>query len=478
MIDFRKIYFGCADADTEAERNPDTFKRVFFDPSNYLEELISGDKFILSGRKGDGKTAYGAQINLISAANDIYTYQRSLNNFNNTIFTKIKTYETFGGNPYISFWKCVLMIECVRMVYKYEPHIDVSSFINITDALSSAGFLAKDSDISVTVTKLVEADSVLSLKAIFQHSRKYVRSEDLRGAEQIYSAIKNSIENIYLQKRFILILDGLDDILNNAEYKSEIISGLIRAVEEINRVFRKTTLSIKIIILIRDDILNLCRDPNLSKIRRDSGIRLSWTIQNDPHDSSLIKLVSKRINEVHTSETPFLDMWRELFPEKIGTKNSLDYMLDNIIYRPRDILQFFIEVQRDFTPGKRVSEEKFKAALSRYSEDYFVDAMKDEITGFFPNDAVSRLPTILSKMGSRYFYPAEVEEECRQHPEFQDVSALMMLDRLFVAGYLGQLRPREMKDFPVFSYRNPHEVFHKDHQCILHRGLSRALTIY
>ena len=66
MIDISKVYFGCADANTEAERSPQTFKKVFFDPHDYLEELTNGDRYILRGRKGDGKTAYGAQISLTS----------------------------------------------------------------------------------------------------------------------------------------------------------------------------------------------------------------------------------------------------------------------------------------------------------------------------------------------------------------------------------------------------------------------------
>ena len=75
----------------------------------------------------------------------------------------------------------------------------------------------------------------------------------MHGAEEIYAAIKNSIKDVYINARFLLIIDGLDDILNNTEFKAEIITGLIRAVDEINRVFKKTTLSIKVLILIRDD---------------------------------------------------------------------------------------------------------------------------------------------------------------------------------------------------------------------------------
>ena len=477
MINLKEVYFGCADANTEAERNPTVFQKVFFDPHGYMNELIYGDKYILRGRKGDGKTAYGAQIKLTASGNDIYAYQRSLSNFNNTTFAEIKTYDNLGGNPYISFWKCVLLIECVGMIHKYEPNIQVSGFIDIFDALNKRGFLAEDNDISVTVTKLVEADSSLNVKSFFQHHRKYAREEELRGAEQIYSAIKRSIQNVYLEKRFVLIIDGLDDILNNSEFKSEIITGLIRAVEELNQIFKKTTLSIKTIILIRDDILNLCRDPNLSKIVRDSGIRLSWEILDSPYDSDLIGLVSKRMDEQLGIEKSFAQVWNDVFPDNIGGRPTLDYVLDNIIYRPRDILQFFIEIQKEFIPGRKLTVDKVQTALARYSDEYFVDAMRDELTGFFPDSAVTVLPTILSKMGTRYFYLSGFEHECSQYPEFQEVSPRQVLEKLFTAGYIGQHRPREKMDYTVFSYRNLRETFHAEHECILHRGLTRALTI-
>ncbi len=477
MFDFKKIYFGCTDANTEAERNPLTFNRVFFDPHDHLEELINGDKFILRGRKGDGKTAYGAQINLVGPTINTYVHQRSLDNFNNTVFAEIKTYDNLGGNPYISFWKCILIIECVAMIYKYEPNIQTAGFVNIVDTLSRYGFLATDNDISVTVTKLVEANSVLNLKDVFQHSKKYSREIELRGAEQIYSAIRNSIQNIYLTKRFLLIIDGLDDILNSAEFKAEIITGLIRAVEDINRAFKTTTLSIKTIVLIRDDILNLCRDPNLSKIVRDSGIRLSWAIQDNPYESDLIKLVEKRVDDASGENGSFLQMWREVFPEVIGTKDTLEYILENMIYRPRDILQFFLEVQKEFVPNRPLTVDKIQTALSRYSDEYFVDAMRDELTGFFPNETVTLLPDVLSKMGTRYFYTSEFQTECKNYTEFENVSPRLILEKLFASGYIGQHRPREGVDYTVFSYRNLREKFNPDHECIVHRGLTRALTI-
>lgn len=105
MISFENVFFGYADAATEAERNPSGFQKAFYDPNNYVQELVCGDKFLLRGRKGDGKTAYSEQIKLTEGDLNIHAYPKSLNNFNDQVFSQIKTVRNLGGNPYITFWK-------------------------------------------------------------------------------------------------------------------------------------------------------------------------------------------------------------------------------------------------------------------------------------------------------------------------------------------------------------------------------------
>ena len=478
LINLRDIYFGCSDADTEAERKPEIFKKVFFDPHNYLEDLLRGNRFMLRGRKGDGKTAFSAQMQLIADSLNIYACKKSLNNFNNVTFSEIKSYDALGGNPYISFWKCIILIEYVGMIVKFEPNVQTPDFVSIVSSLNEKGFISVDNDIALTIKKLVETDSTLNIKNAFQHQRKYGIETHLCGAEEIYRAVRDSIKNIYLAKSFALLIDGLDDILINSEFKPEIITGLIRAINEINSVFNHTTLRIKTIIFIRDDILALCRDPNLSKITRDSSIHLSWTIDGDPFDSDLLQLVEKRVVEATGGCNSLENVWSEIFPPYIGSKPSVEYVLDNIIYRPRDILQFFIEVQKEFQPGQKITIDKLQTVLEKYSDEYFVDAMEDELTGFFPNEVVTHLPDVLMQMGSQYFYQDQFQKECSNYTAFTGVSTTSILERLFNAGYIGQHRPKTKNDdYTVFSYRNPREKFVPEHECIVHRGLRRALTI-
>jgi len=77
---------------------------------------------------------------------------------------------------------------------------------------------------------------------------------------------------------YYLIIDGLDDILINSDrvFQSTVLTGLLRAADEINTKFIHATLHLKILIMMRSDILNLCIDPNLQKIKDDSCINLSW----------------------------------------------------------------------------------------------------------------------------------------------------------------------------------------------------------
>lgn len=478
MNSIKEVNFGYADAITEAERSPENFSLSFFDPHEYLQELVQGTRFIVCGKKGDGKSAFGAKLRLMEETTNYKTYLRTLNNFNNLIFEKIQSYEKLGGNPYISFWKCVLMIETIKMLNKHDPYIQEENYLQIFDALNRKGFLDLDIDISMTISKLVESDTSFRIKYFFKQGKKKEYTEELKGSEQIYCAISNAIKTLYLKNSYFLIIDGLDDILSSTEFKSEIITGLLRASNEINSYFMRQTLNLKIIILIRTDIMDICRDPNLSKLKRDSAINLSWRVGENPFSSDLFLLVQKRFEVALKRKIDLEEMWEEIFPASINEKRSVEYVLENLIYRPRDILQLFIEVQRECEHGERLSEDQLQSVLYSFS-DYFLGAMLDDLTGFFPNEAVTSLPDVLSKLGNQYFYPKDFYNVCSQYKVFDGIVLSDILNKLFLDGYIGQHRPRDMreKDYTVFKFRNSREKFQEDHECIIHRGLQRALTI-
>lgn len=479
MGNFKEVFLGCADSDTEAERNPKMFQTSFFDPDNNIEELLWGHKYIVSGRKGDGKSAYSAQINLLEDKLNICTAKKSLNNFNNITFEKLNTYKNLGGNPYISFWKCVLMIETVKLINEKQKIVSEQHYTALVESLRGTGLLETE-DIARTITKLVETNTSFNLKSVIGRGKKREFETLLQGTEEIYLTIRKIIQNLYFgESKNYLLVDGLDDILSVENFDAKVITGLIRACDEINKYFHKTTLSLKIIVFARTDILSICRDTNFSKILRDSSIELSWKIDDisEASSSPLLQLVKRRFDNAWGAQSSFLDVWDQIFQPIESSKSSLEYVLENIIYRPRDILQFMLEAQKAYNYGYKISEPMLQSILYNYSNSYFVSAMLDELTGFFPDEAVTILPTVLSKIGQQYFSVEDFKTECSKHKEFDEVDATELLAKMFNDGYIGQHRPKEIKDYTVFKYRNSRETFVEEHECIIHRGLMRSLTI-
>lgn len=478
--DLTKAFFGDSDANTEKNRNPQKFEKSFYDPHNYLYELLDEYKFVVSGRKGDGKSAYSAKICLMSeqSSSQVKAVSRSLSNFNNVTFSKLKTYKNLGGNPYISLWKCILMIETVNMIESFQSNIQANSYCSILSALDDAGLLEND-NVSNTIDTLVETNTSLNIKDLISHGKRKQTASVLSGAEQIYSSIYKAIKTVYMGDiHYYLIIDGLDDILINSDriFQSTVLTGLLRAADEINTKFIHETLHLKILIMMRSDILNLCVDSNIQKIKDDSCINLSWKIDDNLYESDLVKLVEKRLNITNDREIDFEEYWNSIFPQLVGTKPSFEYMLENIIYRPRDILRFFKESQMKFK-NRRYTIDEFEMLLTDYSENYFLDAMKNELAGFFPDEIVNKLPEIISKLGSQYFYMHDVEKIINADSSLASINVYNLLDKLFNAGYIGQHRPRDIQNYTVFKYRNPHETFHENDECIIHRGLQRALSL-
>lgn len=187
--------------------------------------------------------------------------------------------------------------------------------------------------------------------------------------------------------------------------------------------------------------------------------------------------MKRRFDNAWGAQSSFLDIWDQIFQPIESSKSSLEYVLENIIYRPRDILQFMLEAQKAYNYGYKISEPMLQSILYNYSNGYFVSAMLDELTGFFPDEAVTILPTVLSKIGQQYFSVEDFKTECSKHKEFDEVDSTELLAKMFNDGYIGQHRPKEIKDYTVFKYRNPRETFVEEHECIIHRGLMRSLTI-
>lgn len=475
------VEFGTSDAETELIRSPQIFDKAFFDPHNYIDELVNSYRFIVSGRKGDGKSAYLAKLKRIAAEEDsLETIGVSLERLNSKFFEKFTDQDLIGGKRYVPMWKCILLLELVKYFELRGFQIQRPNYNSLVEALNRMGLLHGDS-LEETITKLDATDISINVRDWVSYGKHIEKEVIIRGANQIYGILAEELQSAYLGKtKFRMVLDGLDDILRNKEFSIEIITGLIRAANEINNFFHKRTLNFKIIVLIRSDILDKCRDPDISKIKLASRINLSWKPGSGTYDSDLAKLILARFQMQGDNRT-FMQIWHSYFPYQIDGKDSLAYMLENTLFKPRDMLMFFSVAQSMIGDcDRQLSEYEFKLLLTQYSEEYFVGHMQDELTGFLPDEAINELQAVISKIGIRRFSYDAFAEEMSQHKEFDNILPEDVLKLLFERGYIGQFRKRPdhpKEEFLFQTHINPSAKYEKEDDCVLHRGLIRAFGV-
>ena len=290
----------------------------------------------------------------------------------------------------------------------------------------------------------------------------------------------SGIKDICLdEQKLVIIIDGVDDILRFKKNQLNIISSLVRSIDYINDLMNGL-LPIKIILLIREDILSNFTDPDLNKIKRDESINISWFDRQD----ELKELVNLRFMFSGIPQNSLSTHWGELFPKYIKDKDSWTYILDFTLGKPRDILQFLKCCQELYPDSESLNFSEVSKVLKYYARNYFIEEMKNEITGFISDSFILSLPGILQSLGNRSFSFSEflmaaINQIHTNQPD--ELESKKMLQLLFDAGYLGQLYKslgkNGAKTSVIFKYRNPTAQIDYSQKFLTHRGIFRGLDI-
>ena len=232
--------------------------------------------------------------------------------------------------------------------------------------------------------------------------------------------------------------------------------------------------NIKLLLFIREDIINQITDPDLNKIKRDGSIKLSWVDNTD----DLKQIAELRFKLTGQSEN---DHWNRIFPNELQGKNSWDALLEHTLYKPRDILQFLCVCQELYPDNDKLTFSEMKSAIKKYSSDYFIEEMKNELSGYIDDILINSLPSTFQRLGSRSFtfekFMQVINEQSNSKTyKEQDVRQLVLI--LFESGYVGQLINGSFgKTSVVFKYRNPSAMIDYNEKMIIHRGIQKGLSI-
>lgn len=477
---FKEFSFGFADAEKEFSRSIDIIENAYYDPNDYVEKIINGYHFLVMGRKGVGKTALGAKIESVSQKNNMFTvYRINLSDFDYSTFRKLGSAKEGGGFKYTTSWKSILLLA----LYKHLSDIEFEGYdkidlLEMIEKLKKLG-LIPDTNLTKVVKIIAKNGFNVSIPLVGELGKDSAEKEVVvKSASEISEVLTEVLLNSdILLPKIIIIIDGLDDVLRLKTKNLEIVSGLLRTCDYLNELFIKQNFKIKFVLLARKDIIGACNDPDLNKITRDSGLEIEW-VQNtndEMNASSLMEIVKLRFDNSSVDGKSIA--WTDVFMNKATKrKTSWKYLLENTLQRPRDIIQFLVECQKLYPELEKLDSEEFLFAMGKYSENYFYEELKNELSGFVPDEHTEKLSMIFSALGKTAFTYNEwlgmvevtlLNEEQLKH----------MLYVLFERGYVGQLRLRHGEVFPVFKYREPFEHMILGDKFILHNGLRRVFNL-
>ncbi len=475
---FSEYKFGYADATKELMITPEIFELAFYDPHDILHKLTNSWKYMLVGRKGVGKSAFSAKIQYSAKHNgNSIAVSMFLGEFEYATFSKASSdSDLVGTRKYLDAWNFIILQNIVKVLYQNMEIKEVQQLNEVVDLLDKVGF-------PITNTFKTTVNSVSRLKVgtnvgVFdaayekEFGCKPISFSDRIGS--ISERIQNVVSSIYLPQKLFLLIDGVDDILRIKKNQLEILSSLIRSVDSLNQTFYQQKTNIKLLLFIREDIINQITDPDLNKIKRDGSIKLSWV----DNTRDLKQIAEMRFGLTMEDNK---DIWYKIYPKELSGKDSWEALLEHTLYKPRDVLQFLCICQELYPNNEALSYSEMKNAIKKYSSDYFIEEMKNELSGYVDDALINIMPSILQRLGSTSFTFEKLmqvineQANVKQYSE-QDIKWLVLT--LFEAGYIGQLLSgNNGRQSVVFKYRNPAAMIDYSQKLIIHRGIQKGLGV-
>ena len=158
--------------------------------------------------------------------------------------------------------------------------------------------------------------------------------------------------------KFVILFDDLDQGWDNSAASNQLILGLLRAASILNGKSQ----NIFPITFLREDVYSLLMPltQHADKYRNIEQIR--WDKE------TLEKMLNSRIefNRGVNKAEPVLDLFKSVFPETIGTSNTMNWLVDRTLNRPRELLQLS-RLYTESVDSEQPSDSLLKASESGYS---------------------------------------------------------------------------------------------------------------
>ncbi len=423
MLDLTKIDLGKDEAEQDEK-----LKDYFLKTDSY-NKALSGEKTIIIGRKGSGKSAIFKLLSDELSHENVIVIKITPDQYS---WSALKDYQEKGILPEqanTNAWKLTILS---AIVWKLN---DLGLISNKSKLKDYYNFM-KD---SFTPNKNKDNwffNIVNKVKSLLKGIKtQWISFEDtpsvatpLKIIEEIRTLLINELQ--YFQADIRVIIDRLDDSWDASEESKNIIIGLLKASNELNSITKNR---IKIITFLRSDIYDNLFFDDQDKLRQNEET-LFWDAE------SLKKIIIERVRVSLDLKDSEEDIWKSLFSEKLyrSRAKAEKYIIDRTFKRPRDMLSFvrFCISQAIKKGHKQIESEdtrmaeeenyspsKYKDLIIEYKKQLpFIKELLDSFSGCSHRLTQDNLTKHISK-----FYD---DNNFKGNPK-------IMINNLFVMGVIG-----------------------------------------
>lgn len=451
----------------------------YFYHTRVVDQILTGRKAYVIGRKGTGKTAISEH--LVAASVDFFTVKLTFKNFPFNNLYKLKDSGFTPPNQYITLWKYVIYSSACRLMindHGVDPLVRQRLEKIFNDDIERALPRAVDRwtgvkfDLKVLGTGLgVGID-----RGKVDDDGDWVQKVDV--LERFLAS--------HLNNKYVILFDELDedykDVISPEKHKqyTELLTGLFKAAQDVRSKFSGR--EFYPVIFLRDDIYDILVDPDKNKWV-DFKADLGW------NEDSLKNLLAFRISRAISPDAkilPFESAWGLLFTGggvKYGNmkKKNLHpftYITRSSQLRPRDYIKY-IQICSTLALERRTS--KIYPAIVQDADvdfsNYLRGELEDEIHGMVPDiHAILDLFTILRKQTLRIDEFRSAFDEANRGGKVKTKDFNFVLEVLFHFSVIGN-QPKQ-KNNQVFRYKAKGANLNFGENIVIHRGLYRALQIF
>lgn len=465
-IKIKDIYAGMPDAKDEIDiGQADKFLESFVIPPELpIDKLLSGKKYFVAGYKGVGKTSIlyylqseaqkrdnSACTSFIYFKSDFEEYRKSQLDMVAKKLTAIDVSGEIQPNKveFLHIWRWIFFKKIVDDCDEnsnglFETDDVWDKFVEEVNKISFSSENKKVISLS-SLCLTVSASQAEGLSAMA--SAKFERISNNENTFQKLIDIVEKCEELFQHLKrtetpYYIFVDEMEAFYGDVElFKRDLtlIRDMLFTIHRINSYGK-----VHIIAAIRNEITyamdRFIQTRELNKIMDGFSVPIKWSYSNtNSYEHPIIKILMKRIAIADGGKEQSFQDW---FPSKVNNKDTVNYILDNGWYKPRDIVRFLTAAQNDslHCNDSSFSQAAFDTLRKEYSRNSLSE-IRQELQSLYTSEQIEMIIKLL-RGGPQITTKDEIRRKARRGSkarEFLDEKQDDILEDFYRVGFFGNI---------------------------------------